>query len=348
MRAQNLNSPIFSIGTTSRIFTFFVCLVFFSSCKKEVADMIVTTNNKPLRSIQPSAVTFNWETSAPVSEKNTLFTLEADNSGNRFLNPIDIRSTTEFSLALSVEELNTYIRRLIAADKMSRVEFRLRISKAGSETFTYSEPIALDVTPYQPFVNYEDKQVFRVPGNFQNWAVATAPEVVTTNNDGLYEGYINFTNPYSQFLLVKGAPKWTTTTTFQYIGGSKFGYSGSMFSLFDGAGIYRVQLNTNTNTWVCTRIKMWGLTGSSVAGEAGMVYDAEAGTWSITKDMLEGDFTIRANNDNAIRFGHNASSDTGVPDYNGTGIHIKSAGNYTIILKLLNAGNYSYSVQKNG
>ncbi|MEO8173223.1 MAG: SusE domain-containing protein [Sediminibacterium sp.] len=373
MRAQNSNSKVSSTKVINGVFTLCVSILLLSSCQKDVAEIKATPTGKQVEAVQATsnvpvqlkasastkvlyqdnanqnAVTFNWAVSGLSSDRNTQYTLEADNKGNGFSNPINMGTTIDFSIGVTVEQLNNYMRKLIATEKMSRVEFRLKISKTGSETITYSDPIAVDIEPYQPYVTYDDAKVFRVPGNFQNWTLPNAPKVVTVNNDGQYEGYVNFTNPNSQFLLVKGEAKWTELNTYQYIGGGKFGFGGSMFSLFEGAGIYRVQLNTNTNSWVCKRIKNWGLTGTAVPGtEAGMAYDDASVTWSITMDMQQGDFTMRANNSNTIKFGHNASSDTGVPDYNGTGIHINSAGNYTITLKLLTAGNYSYSVQKNG
>jgi formylmethanofuran dehydrogenase subunit D len=48
------------------------------------------------------------------------------------------------------------------------------------------------------------------------------------------------------------------------------------------------------------------------------------------RKLQKGSFIFRANKNNEIVFGHNATSETGVPNYNGSKIEINAAGNYTI------------------
>jgi hypothetical protein len=78
-----------------------------------------------------------------------------------------------------------------------------------------------------------------------------------------------------------------------------------------------------------------------------MLFNASNNTWEITGNFKNGSFIFRANKNNEIVFGHNATSEAGVPDYNGAKIEIAKTGNYTIRLSLLSAGNYSYGIQRN-
>jgi hypothetical protein len=78
-----------------------------------------------------------------------------------------------------------------------------------------------------------------------------------------------------------------------------------------------------------------------------MTFNAAAGTWSITINLLGGqELKFRANNDWTINFGDDIPRDN-KPDYNGNNIPIAADGNYTITLDIGNAGNYNYTIRKN-
>ena len=150
--------------------------------------------------------------------------------------------------------------------------------------------------------------------------------------------------------MVKGS-QWETKNTYTNIGDNKFGFGGSMLSIFGGAGVYLFRASTNTNKWSYTKINSWGLKGTAVSAINGadpeMTGEAASVSWSITTNLVKGSFRFRANNNNAISFGHKNCDDPGVPSYEGDDIVITSPGNYTIKLQLLLAGNYLYSIQKN-
>jgi hypothetical protein len=197
--------------------------------------------------------------------------------------------------------------------------------------------------------HYGESRTLRLPGNYQNWDVASAPKIVSSNGDS-YEGYVHFTNPSPQFYLVRGTT-WDNVTTYNQTGPDKFGFNGTFFSVSAGAGIYKVNANTKNYTWSCTKINSWGLHGTAVSADANtdadMIADATTLSWRITRNLVKGDFLFRANKSNAIVFGYNGEGVSGVPDYNGERIPIAQAGNYTIVLSLQKAGNYTYSIQKN-
>jgi hypothetical protein len=297
-----------------------------------------------------NAVSFSWASFPGAVSATNNYVLEAGTQGSNFADPVAIAYTSQLSVTFTVQDFNTQLRKLIITGTKQTVEFRVRLN-SGDANPVFSSPVALEVTTYQPYTYYDDSHTFCVPGNFQNWVPACAPKIISPANNGEYEGYINLSNAYPQFLLIKGAPVWSSLTTLYYIGANKFGFNGTMFSVFEGAGIYKMNVSSNTNTWSCKRINSWSLNGTAVSADpnvdADMSGDASSISWSITTNLNQGDFVFRANKSNDIVFGHNATSDLGVPDYNGAKISIPKAGNYTIVLSLGLAGNYSYSVQKN-
>jgi len=298
------------------------------------------------------AISFTWKSDA---RTQVTYTIEAAISGTSFAEPIVLTSTNETDVYFTVKDFNSLMCKLLYANNTGRVEFRIRTEQSFStkQDHAYSQEIAIDVSTYRNYITYSDPNVFKIPGNYQNWILPTAPAIISTGSDGEYEGYVNFTNQYPQLLMVKGNA-WETKNTYSYIGADKFGFGGSVMCISGGAGVYLFKASTNTNKWGYTKINSWGIAGVSVppgnstdpvmqTGETG-----ETGlSWSITTNLVKGDFRIRANNADAISFGQKASDETGTPSYNGDNIVIKTPGNYTIKLELGIAGNYAYSIQKN-
>jgi hypothetical protein len=296
------------------------------------------------------AVTFNWPAFTGTASETGNYIIEAAASGTQFSDPVEIGAATTLSAAFTVKELNDQMRKMIITGSMQKVEFRVKLKTANAAD-RYSDRIALDVITYQPYTEYTDAQIFRIPGNFQDWKPAAAPIIVSQKKDGDYEGYINFNKAYSEFLFVKGAGIWHSLTTFYSIGGGKMGFGGDIFSVPEGgSGIYKVNVSTNTNNWSCKKINSWSLYGTAVSSpnnDSQMTTDTASLSWRITTNLNPGEFVLRANKANSIVLGHNTGSATGAVDYNGEKIRITRAGNYTIVLSLQLAGNYAYSVQRN-
>ena len=366
MSSQPLVIQKNSMKICKKLFISSMASLFFFACRKD--DITPKFNTVPPRPVNmnlsasklillqgnesKTAITLNWGSAQDGHNEKVTYIIESAAEGAQFADPVEMGSSDQLSAFFTVKDFNSKMCKLIIPGTHGRVEFRVKIVKpCAGNSVVYSDAIALDVTPYQPFIEYESSKIIRIPGNFQNWKVASAPKVISSKIAGEYEGYVQFTNPYSQFLMVKGSTEWDPKVTYNYIGANKFGFGGSMFSIFGGAGIYRLQVNTNTNTWAYTKINSWGLNGSAVSGnantDAAMIFDETTSSWSITTNLAKGDFRFRANNSNAINFGHNASTETGIPDYNGEAISIAKAGSYTITLNLTEAGNYVYGVMKN-
>ncbi|MEO7530594.1 MAG: hypothetical protein ABIS69_04255 [Sediminibacterium sp.] len=215
-----------------------------------------------------------------------------------------------------------------------------------TKTINQPEQVVIQVSPAS-MTPYDESRIMRLPGNYQGWNVATAPRVVSPNGNGEFEGYVNFSNPQSQFYLVKGTA-WDNVTTYNQTGPASFGFNGDFFFVREGAGVYKVNVNMNTHLWSCTKIMSWGLRGSacSVSTDAVMSFDQATMSWSVTKNLVKGDVVFRANESEDLVLGHNIESAPGIPDYKGEKIGISETGKYTVVLSLASAGNYRYSITK--
>lgn len=345
---------------TKKIGALILGSMIFLSCQKSINEPIASPNTQVQSfSISSSklvllqgnesnmAVSFSWKQDAQTDAK---YTIEAAVCGSSFENPIELISTGEDGASLSVKELNSSMSKLIYANNTARVEFRVREDAPdyAKRNPVYSSPIAMEITTYRCCKTYDEQHMFKIPGNYQGWNLATAPKIVPLDNPDEYEGYINFTNDYPQVLMVKGT-QWETVTTYSYIGSDKFGFGGSVLSVFGGTGVYLFRANFNTHQWSYTKIKNWGIVGTAVPGAEPAMNAAQNNSqvWSVTADLVKGNFRIRANNNNAISFGQKTSDEMGVPSYGGENIVIRQAGNYTIKLELQVSGNYAYSITKN-
>jgi hypothetical protein len=346
----------FRIGMMLKLVVFFL---FFVACQKEMTAP-VTTNNaaavpaevKNFRinktnlvllegNADAAAVNMTWDA---VNVPGVTYIVEAGAAGTGFEQKVEMGATDLAGLTLTVREMNQYLCQLVYVNNTARVEFRVRAQfpgvKAGD---AFATPVAADVTTYRPFIEYNAPRMFRVPGTFQNWKVNTAPKIVDAAQNGVYEGYLNFDIPYTQFLLVKGE-EWMNNNTYYNIGNNKFGFGGAIMAVY-GQGTYRLTANTNTNTWNYTKINNWAIAGNAVGAETDMKPGTDPLTWVITVNMNAGTFRFRANHTDAITMGQEAGAINGLPAYDGKDIVIRKAGVYTVTLDLRNAGNYAYTVQ---
>lgn len=330
------------------------------ACQKEVAR---SANDTPIQisSISLSAsrvtllqgnaghpaLTVNWQTSGTTCDKTGNYTVEMALDGSDFEDKLEM-ATTNTRVNFNTDELNRQLCKLIPPGTTGKIALRIKIcSSQQNNAQVYSDPVGVWVTTYQEYNEYQYPQYMKVPGNYENWILPTAPQIVSQKNDGEYEGYIQFSNAYPQFLMVKGT-QWTTLNTYQYIGNNKFGFNGSIFSIFGGAGVYLLKASTNTNTWSYTKINKWAVNGSAANSNTNteLNYDAETQTWSATVSLQKGEFRIRANNDDKMSMGQKIVNGYQVPAGDGNNFVVAKAGTYFIRLSLLQAGNYSCSVVK--
>lgn len=293
-----------------------------------------------------TAVNFSWGRTANDNLRN--YTVEAAAEGTHFEAPVELGTTDGAQVGFQVKDLNQKMCKLIPGGNSGKVELRVKATPVyGKAGVVYSDAVALNVTTYQPYTEYDYPKYLKLPGNFENWDLATAPQIVSAENNGEYEGYVNFTNTYAQFMFVKGT-QWETTNTYTHIGNNKFGFGGGVLAIFGGAGTYLVKASTNTNTWSYTKINNWGIHGTAVAASTDpvMSYDAAKNAYVITCNLQAGEFRFRANNSDAVTLGKQVKDGYDVPAAGGANFTITTPGYYTIYLNVKTAGNYGCAVVK--
>ena len=277
---------------------------------------------------------------------NITYTVEAAAYGTNFVDLVELGTTDRTGMDITVKDLNKAALLMIPAGTNGMIELRVRANTGKAER-VYTAPVALQVTTYQPYTEYELPNLMHVPGSYNDWKVECAPKIVNIHNDGVYEGFINFTTSYTQFLIVKDIA-WNPLTTFYNIGNDKLGFKGNIFNNYSGTGAYQIKVNTNTNIWTCTKIATMGLNGTAVknnpAKDPEMTLDAANMTWTLTTELAAGHFRIRANNSNTVNYGKTMVNGYLVPDTQGTDFTIADPGTYKIVLNLRLAGNYTCTI----
>jgi hypothetical protein len=194
-------------------------------------------------------------------------------------------------------------------------------------------------------ISYNYPYALNVAGNYQGWSPGTAPQLVSMNNNGEYDGFIFFNNSSPEFKIVKGND-WSAG---DFGGAAGVLTNGGSNITLPSAGHYRMFVNTTTMTYQATRINSWGVIGDATPGgwntDTDMTYNAATGTWSVTLNLTAAELKFRANDDWSINFGDDGNN--GSLEYGGANIRVPSAGNYTVTLDLNYGGNWSYSLKKN-
>lgn len=297
-----------------------------------------------------TAISLHWSAFQYKQGETKDYRIEASIAGLQSNGWFEIGSTDQLSKDFTVQEFNLVIRKLFVTGFAEDISIRIKCNRLNLDPVSsFSE--SLQVTTYQPTITYDNAHRFRLPGNSENWKMDSAQSIISPKLDGEYEGYINFTNVNSQFLMIKTDAAWNNLTTYYSIGGGKFGFGGNMFSIIGGAGIYKFNASTNTDKCSYTKINSWSVNGTAVTTDGNtdveMKFNPYNNAYEIRGNFSKGSFIFRANKNDAIVFGHNPLSEIGATNYNGAKIELARDGNYTIGLSLLSAGNYSYAVQKN-
>lgn len=295
---------------------------------------------------QTKALTLRWEPGTGAA--GAIYTIEAALNGTGFEDFVELGSTDQAGIDITVKNLNRQMLQLIPAGESRMINVRVRANKSTAAP-VYTSANAIQVSTYQNYTEYGNTQTMHIPGCYNNWDVTTAPQIVDAANEGIYEGVLHFTTAFTQFLMVK-ADSWNASKTYYNIGAGKFGFGGNIFNFNTGAGVYFLRANTNTNTWICSKISTMGISGTAVTttgNDPVMSYNASTGTWSMNVDLAKGDFKFRANNTDAISFGKTVVNGFTVPDSKGGSFKIEKAGNYLVTLNLNLAGNYTCTLVRN-
>lgn len=333
--------------------------LFLASCEKDedravmqpasALSLTSSTNAAVLTQDKASAnaVTYTW---SPVDfgfQAAVKYTLQFDKKGGDFANPIEFEAGNATSRTLTVSELNTLLLKLkVAPGTAGNIDSRLKASPGGVAAPVISSVSTLTGTPYLVFIQYPS---LYVPGSYQGWAPDKAPFIASVNSNKVYEGYVNFTTPDTEFKITN-APTWDKGD----YGVDPNGAAGSLTATNSqnikaaAAGYYRINVDLNTLKYKLTKTS-WAVIGAATPGgwdvETPMVFNSVKQVWTVTLPLKADELKFRANNAWDIDMGDNEPD--GAPDYAGKNIKVAAAGTYTVTLDLSKgAGNYSYSIEK--
>ena len=262
----------------------------------------------------------------PGFEASATYILEAATAGSNFADPVQVYTGVQAkSIKMTVSDLNAKLLKKLPADETSSVEFRLRsilVSDAGegapgtgANPFEYiSEVKTADVTTYGlPRLDLIDSGMEQ--------------KIESPLGNGVYSGFVKLDATMPFTLLDPD-----TNTSYGGSGGNL---------VVDGAGIeigqsgwYDFSADVNELSYTADPY-MIGLVGSATpngwdAPDQKMDYNPQTGTWSITLDLVDGEFKFRKNDGWAWNLG--GTQDNLV--HNGDNIPV-TAGNYTITLTII-------------
>ncbi len=293
------------------------------------ADSLMTT-------FRWSATTYNLE-----DLEVTKYSLQVDMVDSNFVNVTELASTTETAYAITVGEMNSTLLAMgYESGVAAMVEFRV-FSYLNNDTevsYVYSDKISLTITPYESIVGFP---MLYVPGDYQGWAPADAPNVFDFDGDGIYTGYVFFPEGGSFEFKFTSDPDWDHTN--YGLGASEFEVdtdAGAGNLTVPGPGGYHLEIDINALTWnYGDGVENWGVIGEWLAwtDDIDMVYDPVNQYLSVTVEGIPAAenqrFKFRANDAWDINLGSVDPPDGVTLSYGGPDIPIPDGGTYTFILR---------------
>jgi hypothetical protein len=181
-----------------------------------------------------------------------------------------------------------------------------------------------------------------VPGDYQGWTPASAPQLGSPKKDGVHEGYVSVKEGGSYEFKIAAQPDWSGTV-FGDGGAGKLSTSGGNLK-FPGAGFFRINANTKDETYSITKTT-WAIIGSLTGWSSDISMTLTNGVWEGTATVGgREEFKFRANSDWGINLGDDGANNS--LEYGGANIVLPGAGTYKISLDLTNPGYYTYKVSK--
>lgn len=191
-----------------------------------------------------------------------------------------------------------------------------------------SDVVTFSVTPYQ-LVSY-----LYAPGAYQGWNPPTANTLTSATSNGIYVGYINFTEANTEF-KVNPARNWDNS--YGSTGVNTLVYNGGDNLKAPNAGSQKLTVDLNAMTYELSAYS-WGIIGSASPqgwnASTAMTYNDATGKWEITVPLIVGEIKFRLNDAWDVNYGDDGNN--GSLDQGGANIPITEAGNYEITFDEVN------------
>lgn len=301
-----------------------------SSLSASATSLVLTKDNA-----DETAVTFSLENPNYGVQLSQTDQLEFAIAGTNFETPKVVQiAAGENEISYTVQQFNALMLNMaLPVDVVTPIEVRLK-STVGNLTPVYSTKIQMSVTPYA-LISY-----LYAPGAYQNWEPATANTLISATSNGIYEGFIHFSEANSEF-------KITVDRNWE----NGYGSNDNISLLLNGGGnlkavnegSQKLTVNLNTQKFALTPY-VWGIIGSGSPGgwdnDTDLKWNETAKKWEIGNVALTaGEIKFRLNHD----WGTNYGGSNGFLALGGDNISVSVAGNYNISLDLVN---FTYTLTK--
>lgn len=291
--------------------------------------------------------TFSWTAADFGFPAGIAYTLEVDVGGNNFAGAVALGATNTLSLAdITNGKLNNILlTKGLLGEEPSAVDFRIVARVSDEIEPLISAPITLTITPYTVIIVFPQLQV---PGDYQGWDPANPNTVIfSVKSDGVYEGFNYFNQDGALYKFTDG-PSWDVNWGDEEPDGNlDAGGIGNDISIETAAGVYLLHCDLNKFTHFNQKTD-WGVLGTATAGgmeeDIDMEIDVDNNVLTLTTDLTEGTLKFRANDDWVINLGDAGNRKL---TQDGGDIMVTEAGNYTILLQILNVAEYKYELIKN-
>jgi len=297
--------------------------------------------------------TFTWSvpdygfTAAPI------YMLQIDKAGNNFANATNIATTSKPEYKTKVADFNMKILLFGGIpEEEGTYEMRVKATLTDSLPALVSSAITLKVTPFEKVIFYP---MLFAPGAHNGWNEKdSASAIYSVKDDGVYEGWLNFTSATTEFKILK-VPAWEEANTIgDPVASGQSGtlqigsWGGNNIKIDAGIGYYRFKADLNGKTYSYTKVNSWGIIGPAQAGgwdsDTDLIYDPVTDTWTVTLNLTASEMKFRADNAWTLNYGDDGADRK--LEVNGANIAVPTAGNYTVTLDLSGAV-YKYKMVKN-
>jgi hypothetical protein len=134
------------------------------------------------------SVTFSWTEADFGFPSATMYNLQVDVAGNNFASPMELASTSDFSVSITHATLNEKLMTHgLPGNEPTQIEFRVEAT-VSPEYSLYSEPVNMTVTLYSASF----PPIYMIGASVGGWDPAKAVEVVSTGEPFEYITIWNF------------------------------------------------------------------------------------------------------------------------------------------------------------